>query len=507
VTDDTVGVVNSSTTTTLGEATTGTYSVVLNTQPTGDVTITPASADTDAATVSGAMTFTTANWDRPQTVTVTGVSDDDATNESVTISHTVAGSDYAGVTSPNVTATVTDDETVGVTNSKAAFTLGEEAATDTYTVVLNTQPTGDVTITPVSSDPAAATVSTVMTFTTTDWNQSQTVTVTGVSDADATDESVTISHTIEGNDYDGVMSINVTVTVTDDDTVGVSNSSTTTTLGEATTGTYTVVLNTQPTGDVTITPASADTDAATVSGVMTFTTANWNQAQTVTVTGVNDVDETHESVTISHNIAGNDYERVISADVTATVTDDDAYISETIVFKGLTYLTVRAPDMVPNIWLDRNLGAQNKCVDREDTDCYGDLYQWGSTTPNEIIISEGYDWDSVADPDGAIRSAAWADTTTGTICPIGFRVPTRSELEAWMNRMLYLGSAKALDGRAVATSAFSRTTDGFRGYLWTTTQGSIEGLTYASESIANSTNMGQKTRAWALGVRCIKPAD
>ena len=76
------------------------------------------------------------------------------------------------------------------------------------------------------------------------------------------------------------------------------------TFSEAETATYTVVLNTQPTGDVTITPVSSDTGAATVSGVMTFTTVNWNTAQTVTVTGVADADTSNETVTISHTIAG-----------------------------------------------------------------------------------------------------------------------------------------------------------------------------------------------------------
>jgi hypothetical protein len=37
------------------------------------VTITPNSNDTGAATVSAAMTFTSANWSTPQTVTVTGM--------------------------------------------------------------------------------------------------------------------------------------------------------------------------------------------------------------------------------------------------------------------------------------------------------------------------------------------------------------------------------------------------------------------------------------------------
>ena len=55
------------------------------------------------------------------------------------------------------------------------------------------------------------------------------------------------------------------------------------------TATFTVVLNTQPTADVTIALSSSDTTEGTVSPAsLTFTTANWNVAQTVTVTGVDD---------------------------------------------------------------------------------------------------------------------------------------------------------------------------------------------------------------------------
>ena len=323
VTDkDTAGVTNSELTITLGEASTGTYTVKLNTQPTGEVTITPTSGKPAAATVSTAMTFTTANWNIPQTVTVTGVADADATNESVIITQAVKGADYKDVTSANVTATVTDKDTAGVTNSETAITLGE-ASTGTYTVVLNTQPTGEVTITPTSGKPAAATVSTAMTFTTANWNIPQTVTVTGVADADATNESVIITQAVKGADYQTVISANVTATVTDKDTAGVTNSELTITLGEASTGTYTVKLNTQPTGEVTITPTSGKPAAATVSTAMTFTTANWNTPQTVTVTGVADADATNESVIITQAVKGADYQTVISANVTATVTDKD----------------------------------------------------------------------------------------------------------------------------------------------------------------------------------------
>ena len=49
------------------------------------------------------------------------------------------------------------------------------------------------------------------------------------------------------------------------------------------------MLNSQPTADVTIGLSSSDATEGTVSaGSLTFTAANWNVAQTVTVTGVDD---------------------------------------------------------------------------------------------------------------------------------------------------------------------------------------------------------------------------
>ena len=49
------------------------------------------------------------------------------------------------------------------------------------------------------------------------------------------------------------------------------------------------MLNTQPTANVTIALSSSNTTEGTVSPAsLVFTTANWNVAQTVTVTGVDD---------------------------------------------------------------------------------------------------------------------------------------------------------------------------------------------------------------------------
>ena len=79
-----------------------------------------------------------------------------------------------------------------------------------------------------------------------------------------------------------------------------------------------MVLDSQPTGDVTVTPSSSDTGAATVAPVLTFTAGNWDQPQSLTVTGVNDAIDNpgdERSATISHAVAGGGYGAVQAADV------------------------------------------------------------------------------------------------------------------------------------------------------------------------------------------------
>ena len=79
------------------------------------------------------------------------------------------------------------------------------------------------------------------------------------------------------------------MTLTDDDTKGITVSAVTSSSiaedgGEAT---YSVVLNSEPTADVTVTPSGV-AGKVSVSGVLTFTSNNWDDTQDVTVTGIND---------------------------------------------------------------------------------------------------------------------------------------------------------------------------------------------------------------------------
>ena len=242
---------------------TASYTVVLTSQPSADVTVTPTSSDTSAATVSGALTFTTTTWNTAQTVTVTGVEDASSIpgGRTATISHSATSTDtsYAISTGPRVTVSVTENDP-GVAVSKTTLTVAENAGTNTYTVTLNTQPSANVTVTPASSDTAEATVSGALTFTTTTWNTAQTVTVTGVNDDidNDSDRTATISHTVSGGGYDNVTAASVAVTLTDDDTRGVAVSKSTLSVAEnAGTATYTVKLTSEPTANVTVTPASS----------------------------------------------------------------------------------------------------------------------------------------------------------------------------------------------------------------------------------------------------------
>ncbi|MYG67804.1 MAG: hypothetical protein F4206_13915, partial [Gammaproteobacteria bacterium] len=118
----------------------GSYTVVLDSEPTGDVVVNVASGDTAVATVSkSSLTFTPGDWDEPQSVTVTAVNDDldNADDErTVTVSNTVDGgtSDYAAVTAPGVAVTVTDDDEPPVPTFSVADAKASEGDSVTFTV-------------------------------------------------------------------------------------------------------------------------------------------------------------------------------------------------------------------------------------------------------------------------------------------------------------------------------------------------------------------------------------
>lgn len=124
----TVSAVGSLTTTEAG--TSDTFAIVLNSAPTADVTINVSSSDLTEAVVSPAsITFTPANWDQPQTVTVTGVQDTlmdgSVALTIVTAAAISADTRYQGLNATDLSAINQDDDIPEVLLSLTGSLLAE----------------------------------------------------------------------------------------------------------------------------------------------------------------------------------------------------------------------------------------------------------------------------------------------------------------------------------------------------------------------------------------------
>ena len=341
VTDDDASVVVSETTLTVDEGANGTYTVKLNAPPTSDVVINATTTGSSDVTLTPTtLTFTTSDWDTAQTVTVAAAQDTDAANDAASIAHTVAAAgsadEYDAVTIGSVAVTVTDDDTAAVTVSETTLTV-DEGANGTYTVKLNAPPTSDVVINATTTGSSDVTLTpTTLTFTTSDWDTAQTVTVAAAQDTDAANDAASIAHMVlaagSADEYDAVTIGSVAVTVTDDDTAAVTVSETTLTVDEGETAVYTVKLNAPPTSDVVLSlTVSGSSDVSVSAGELTFTTDNWDTAQTVTVAAAQDTDAANDAASIAHTVvaagSADEYGAVTIGSVAVTVTDDDASVT------------------------------------------------------------------------------------------------------------------------------------------------------------------------------------
>ena len=353
--DETAGATVSETTLTVAEGGSATYTVALNLQPTSDVVISVTKSGSPDVTASPAtLTFTTANWDTAQTVTVAAAQDADAVDDAASIAHAVdaasSADEYDAVTIAGVAVTVTDDD-AGATVSKTTLTVAE-GGSGAYTVVLDVQPTSDVVISVTASGNTNVTVSpATLTFTTANWSTAQTVTVAAAQDTDAVNDAASIAHAVvaasSADEFDGLHIAGVAVTVTDDDP-GVRVSQTEgIVMTEGIPFSYTVALTTKPTSNVKLIIGVLGSRGITVDGSpitfdlpglgtlaaveLLFTPTNWNTPQTVTVRAPDDDDSADDSATIYHGViddsSAEEYRGLPLIALKVFVNDDDAGVT------------------------------------------------------------------------------------------------------------------------------------------------------------------------------------
>ena len=298
------------------------YTVVLRSEPTGDVTVeTAASGDEDVTVSPESLTFTDSNWATAQTVTVSADGDEDGDDDTATITHTVGGGDYTSESAEPVDVTVDDDETASttVTLSVHPASVAEEVSAREITVTgtLDQAPRAQATAVTVSvagdTATAPADFAVVADFELT--IEASAVSGTGTFTLAPVDDDVDEAHetvTVSGAVADAAAGLTVTeaqVTITDNDDRGVTVRPTKLEVTEGGSETYTVMLTSEPTDEVTVAvTVPAGTDVSVDEATLRFTSTNWTVEKTVTVRVADDDDAlADETVTLTHEVRGGDY--------------------------------------------------------------------------------------------------------------------------------------------------------------------------------------------------------
>jgi hypothetical protein len=361
---------------------TDSYSVHLGAPPAGaSLTVTIASTLGRVEFVTGAthsatkvLTFTPANYNTNQVVTVAAV-DDGATEGTVTdtLTHTPSADPaYSAVRASLSVAAVDNDPGLALRETGAGTMVREDPAPadarDTFTLSLGSAPTADVKV-KLTPDPQLSLTTLSVTFTPLNWNSARTVTVTAANDnvaqGDRTaDIGVKTTSADPAYNSPAIPDRTLHVSIVDNDVAGLlltqggnalangATLATTLTEGNAANDQVGIALTSQPTATITValggdggrvafaSPSPAF-NAATSS--FTFTPTTWNAVQTVTITPVDDrVDQgadTAQSIGLHFTPSGDSAYNAAAAARSQKVNVVDNDQSGIVLKQGATTLT------------------------------------------------------------------------------------------------------------------------------------------------------------------------
>ena len=136
---------------------------------------------------------------------MTGVDDyydNGSTSFSIIVgSPATSDTNYSAKPSSTINATNVDNDTAGITIIASDNQTGEDGDNGTLLVLLDSKPFGDVILSVTSDNTSETTVSPDnLTFTTSNWNTSQTVTLIGVDDND-NDSNQSFNITVAGSSH------------------------------------------------------------------------------------------------------------------------------------------------------------------------------------------------------------------------------------------------------------------------------------------------------------------
>ena len=513
--DDTAGVSLSETALSIDEGAADTYTVVLDTKPTADVTVAIAGhAVTDISLDQTSLTFTASTWDRAQTVTVTAGEDDDAASDTaVTLTHTANGGGYVAV-QETVTVTIVEKDAavLSVSNAEA----GEAGGNVVFTVSISAAAGQEVTVEYATSGVTATagqdyteTTGTLTFAANSVASQAVSVPVTddAVDEAEEETFTLTLSSAQGASLARGGSTLTVTGTITDDDDPAVTASFRQASYSVAEGGTVevTVTLSADPEREVTVLlthvpqGGAGSADYSGVPGSLVFQKGDTEKSFTFSATA-DDIDDDGESVALGFGTMPDD----VTAGTTATVsiTDDDAAgvtISESAlsIDEGAsdTYTVVLDTQPTTNVTV--------AIAGRADTD----ITLSGETLTNDTLTFTSENWDTAQtvrvtatqDDDAASDAAvtlthtangggyvAVQETVTVTIVEKDAAVLSVSNAEAGEagGNVVFTVSISAAAGQEVTVEYATSGVTATAGQDYTETTGT---LTFAANSVASQT--------------------
>jgi len=284
------------------EGGTAQFHVRLGNRPPSSVSalVSRSSGDSDIGIASGgSLIFTTSNWNVDQTVTLFAAGDADVLDGTATIR--VRASSGPAVPDAFLTATEEDGGTLFLSvDSDTVFV--PEAGTAAFHVKLTSRPSADIqAAVSRSGGDADITVQSggSLTFTASNWDVDQTVTLAAAADAGVENGAATIL--VHATSGPAVSDATLVAMEIDDDALYFVLDSDTVTVGEGSTAQFRVRLGNQPPANVSVSVSrlSGDESISVLSGAsLVFTTSNWNAYQTVILAAAQDDDSRDGTATI-----------------------------------------------------------------------------------------------------------------------------------------------------------------------------------------------------------------
>ncbi|WCL48665.1 hypothetical protein [Leptospira sp. GIMC2001] len=283
------------------------FRMKLRSKPTSNVTINLSSSDISEGTLPvSSFTFTPANWNSFRNVPVLSVNDSlidgDILYQIQFDSITSADTNYNNLIVSSLGITNLDDDTPGVLfyGANSITTIESSSTAVKFQIRLKTKPTSNVRFPLIiSSNLEEGTVTpAVIEFSPTDWNVPRDISIQSVRDYIQDSNqlySIDFSN-LESLDplYDGLSVASVSVTNQNSDTRGyitipTYNSINMMVTDSGRTDSFTIRLNSKPTGNVVIPISSLLLSEMTVSPAsIEFTPSDWNVPQVITVAGIED---------------------------------------------------------------------------------------------------------------------------------------------------------------------------------------------------------------------------